>query len=183
MSSADILKAFEKLTSKMVKLEKKIKHMKKKGSSSSSSDSDSDAKPKRVASEGIKAWNAQVTAVLEEMRAEEWTHPETGKPVTRRDAMVEAARRRAESDPVAKAKYEAYRARVETKQAEKAEKAKAKGKKDDSDSESEDEKPTKKAKKVMKKKAESDSEDEKPTKKAKKVVKKKAESESDSDSD
>lgn len=173
MSSADILKAFEAMAKKMDKLNKKMKAIKK-GKHSSSSDSDSDAKPKRKVSEGTKAWNAEVTSILAEMRAEEWTHPETGKPAMRRDAMAEAARRRSESSPEALAKYTAYRERVEKKRAEKTKKA------SDSDSDSEDEKPVKKAKKTKKaKKAESDSEDEKPVKKAKKA--KKAESDSDSE--
>lgn len=55
-------------------------------------------KPKRVASDALKAWNAEVDKVKAEMIADGWTHPETGKPVTRKDAMQEASRRRA-ADP------------------------------------------------------------------------------------
>jgi hypothetical protein len=177
MSSADILKAFEAMAKKMDKLNKKMKAIKKgKHSSSSDSDSDSDAKPKRKVSEGTKAWNAEVTSILAEMREEGWTHPETGKPAMRRDAMAEAARRRSESSPEALAKYTAYRERVEKKRAEKTKKA------SDSDSDSEDEKPTKvKKEKKKAKKVESDSEDEKPTKVKKGKKAKKVESDSDSE--
>jgi hypothetical protein len=55
-------------------------------------------KPKRVASDALKAWNAYVDVVKADMLATQWTHPETGKPATRKDAMQEAKRRR-ETDP------------------------------------------------------------------------------------
>lgn len=57
-------------------------------------------KPKRVASDALKAWNAYVDQVKADMLNSGWTHPETGKPVTRKDAMQEASRRRA-TDPTA----------------------------------------------------------------------------------
>ncbi len=57
-------------------------------------------KPKRVASDALKAWNAYVDQVKADMLASGWTHPETGKAVTRKDAMQEASRRRA-TDPTA----------------------------------------------------------------------------------
>lgn len=55
-------------------------------------------KPKRVASDALKAWNAYVDLVKADMIATDWTHPETGKPATRKDAMQEAKLRR-ETDP------------------------------------------------------------------------------------
>ena len=55
-------------------------------------------KPKRTASDALKAWNAYVDLVKADMVATGWTHPETGKPVTRKDAMQEAKARR-ETDP------------------------------------------------------------------------------------
>ena len=55
-------------------------------------------KPKRQASEALKAWNAYVDKVKADMLTSGWTHPETGKPATRKDAMQEASRRRA-ADP------------------------------------------------------------------------------------
>jgi hypothetical protein len=191
MSTKDILKAFEAMTKKMAKLEKKIS--KKKASSSSSSDSD--AKPskkgsKRKMPEGVKAWNEEVKAVLAEMLEEGWTHPETGKPAIYKDALTEASRRRCEASPEAKAKYEAHRARVEARQKARA-KAKAKKEDSDSDSDSEEEKPKKKTAKKAKKPVLSDSdsdsssseEEKKPKKKAvKPATKKVAVPDSDSDS-
>ena len=55
-------------------------------------------KPKRQASDALKAWNAYVDKVKADMLASGWTHPETGKPVTRKDAMQEAKARR-DTDP------------------------------------------------------------------------------------
>ena len=63
--------------------------------------------PKKEVSEGVKAWNAVVAEVLEDMKASGWKHPETGKPVTRKDAMAEASKRKAEGDPEYAAKAEA----------------------------------------------------------------------------
>ena len=55
--------------------------------------------PKKEVSDGVKAWNAVVAEVLEDMKASGWTHPETGKPVTRKDAMSEASKRKSAEDP------------------------------------------------------------------------------------
>lgn len=55
-------------------------------------------KPKRQASEALKAWNAYVDKVKADMVTTGWTHPESGKPVTRKDAMIEAKARR-DTDP------------------------------------------------------------------------------------
>lgn len=55
-------------------------------------------KPKRQASDALKAWNAYVDKVKADMIATGWTHPETGKPATRKDAMQEAKARR-DTDP------------------------------------------------------------------------------------
>jgi len=63
--------------------------------------------PKKPVSEGVAAWNAVVAEVLEDMKASGWTHPETGKPVTRKDAMAEASKRKAADDPEYAAKAEA----------------------------------------------------------------------------
>ena len=65
------------------------------------------SKPKKEVSEGVKIWNATVAEVLEDMKASGWTHPETGKPVTRKDAMAEASKRKASEDPEYAAKAEA----------------------------------------------------------------------------
>ena len=63
--------------------------------------------PKKEVSAGVAAWNAVVAEVLEDMKASGWTHPETGKPVTRKDAMAEASKRKAAEDPEYAAKAEA----------------------------------------------------------------------------
>lgn len=55
-------------------------------------------KPKRAASEGQQAWIAFIKEVQADMQASGWTHPETGKPVSYKDAMQEASKRRA-ADP------------------------------------------------------------------------------------
>jgi hypothetical protein len=55
-------------------------------------------KPKRAASEGQMAWIAFVKEVQADMQASGWTHPETGKAATYKDAMSEASKRRA-ADP------------------------------------------------------------------------------------
>jgi hypothetical protein len=54
--------------------------------------------PKKEVSEGVAAWNLFVGEVLEEMKSSDWTHPETGKPATRKDAMAEASKRKAEGN-------------------------------------------------------------------------------------
>ena len=63
--------------------------------------------PKKEVSDGVKAWNATVGEVLEDMKKSDWTHPETGKSATRKDAMAEASKRKAEGDPEYAAKAEA----------------------------------------------------------------------------
>jgi len=63
--------------------------------------------PKKEVSDGVKAWNATVAEVLEDMKKSDWTHPETGKPATRKDAMAEASKRKAEGDPEYASKAEA----------------------------------------------------------------------------
>ena len=70
-------------------------------------------KPKRVASDALKAWNAFVDEVKADMASSAWVHPETGKPVTRRDAMVEASKRRAADPNAPKPKPKPVKAEVE----------------------------------------------------------------------
>ena len=55
-------------------------------------------KPKRVKTPAQEAWFAMIKEVQAEMEASGWTHPETGKPVTYKDAMQEASKRKA-ADP------------------------------------------------------------------------------------
>lgn len=65
---------------------------------------------------GKSSWNVEVDKVLEEMQAAAGE----GETVTYKMAFAEASRRKREGDPEAQAKYEAYRAKVEAKRAEKA---------------------------------------------------------------
>lgn len=48
-------------------------------------------KEKKVMSEGVRLWNVLITETLEKMKASGWTHPETGKPASRKDAMAAAS--------------------------------------------------------------------------------------------
>ena len=69
------------------------------------------AKPKKEVSAGVAAWNELVTETWEEMKAEGWSHPETGKPASRKDAMAEASKRKTEASPEAAAASAARRAK------------------------------------------------------------------------
>jgi hypothetical protein len=44
-------------------------------------------KEKKIMSEGVRLWNVLIAETLEQMKASGWTHPETGKPASRKDAM------------------------------------------------------------------------------------------------
>lgn len=48
-------------------------------------------KEKKIMSEGVRLWNVLIAETLEQMKASGWTHPETGKPATRKDAMAVAS--------------------------------------------------------------------------------------------
>jgi hypothetical protein len=76
--------------------------------------------PKKEVSAGVAAWNVFVGEVLEELKAEGWTHPETGKPVTRKDAMAEASKRKAEGNADYAAASAARRAKRDEQLAKKA---------------------------------------------------------------
>ena len=77
------------------------------------------AKPKKEVSAGVAAWNELVTETWEEMKAEAWSHPETGKPASRKDAMAEASKRKTEADPEAAAASAARRAKRDEQLAKK----------------------------------------------------------------
>ena len=47
--------------------------------------------PKKEVSEGVRLWNILIAETLEEMKAAGWTHPETGKTASRKDAMTAAS--------------------------------------------------------------------------------------------
>ena len=76
-------------------------------------------KPKKEVSAGVVAWNELVTQTWEEMKAEAWSHPETGKPASRKDAMAEASKRKTEADPEAAAASAARRAKRDEQLAKK----------------------------------------------------------------
>ena len=77
------------------------------------------AKPKKEVSAGVAAWNELVTETWEEMKADGWSHPETGKPASRKDAMAEASKRKTEADPEAAAASAARRAKRDEQLAKK----------------------------------------------------------------
>ena len=77
------------------------------------------AKPKKEVSAGVVAWNELVTETWEEMKADAWSHPETGKPASRKDAMAEASKRKTEADPEAAAAAAARRAKRDEQLAKK----------------------------------------------------------------
>ena len=77
------------------------------------------AKPKKEVSAGVVLWNELVTETWEEMKAEAWSHPETGKPPSRKDAMAEASKRKAEGNPEAAAASAARRAKRDEQLAKK----------------------------------------------------------------
>lgn len=89
----DILNTIHTLRAQLDSLEAKLSGRKVTAPSEPVAD-----KPKRGASDALKAWNAYVDQVKADMLASGWVHPETGKPVTRKDAMQEASKRRA-TDP------------------------------------------------------------------------------------
>jgi hypothetical protein len=76
--------------------------------------------PKKEVSAGVAAWNVFVGEVLEELKKEGWTHPETGKAVTRKDAMAEASKRKAEGNAEYAAASAARRAKRDEQLAKKA---------------------------------------------------------------
>jgi len=75
--------------------------------------------PKKEVSAGVAAWNAYVGEVLEELKKEGWTNPETGK-LTRKDAMAEASKRKAEGNAEYAAASAARRAKRDEQLAKKA---------------------------------------------------------------
>lgn len=88
---------------------------------------DAAPKPKREATDGQKAWIAFVKEVQADMQASGWTHPETGKPASYKDAMSEASKRRAADPNAPKPKPKAKpKAKDDASDGEPAEKPKRK---------------------------------------------------------
>lgn len=63
----------------------------KKAKKSTPTESEIPTKEKKPMSEGVRLWNVLIAETLEEMKTSGWTHPETGKPATRKDAMAVAS--------------------------------------------------------------------------------------------
>ena len=75
--------------------------------------------PKGEVPEHLKEWHSLVATVREEMTEAGWTHPDTGKPPSHRDAMAEASKRKdADATPEELAKKQAAAARKAAKKAE-----------------------------------------------------------------
>ena len=100
MSSVQILAAIQSLESQLAMLksmvqgpseQKKVQLPKEPVTAKKEKkEKDPDA-PKKEVSEGVRLWNILIAETLEEMKAAGWTHPETGKPASRKDAMTAAS--------------------------------------------------------------------------------------------
>ena len=99
MSSVQILAAIQSLESQLAMLksmvqgpsEKKVmKQQEPVKAKKEKKEKDPDA-PKKEVSEGVRLWNILIAETLEEMKAAGWTHPETGKTASRKDAMTAAS--------------------------------------------------------------------------------------------
>ena len=77
-------------------------------------------KPRRELSAGVLAWNKQVHETLDQMKADGWRHPQTGKEPIYRDALAEAARLRGLADPAIAAKQAEHKAKKAELKAKKA---------------------------------------------------------------
>ena len=100
MSSVQVLAAIQSLESQLAMLksmvqgsseQKKVQLPKEPVTAKKEKkEKDPDA-PKKEVSEGVRLWNILIAETLEEMKAAGWTHPETGKPASRKDAMTAAS--------------------------------------------------------------------------------------------
>jgi hypothetical protein len=97
MSSVQILAAIQSLESQLAMLKSMVQGPSEKKvaaepvkAKKEKKEKDPDA-PKKEVSEGVRLWNILIAETLEEMKAAGWTHPETGKPASRKDAMTAAS--------------------------------------------------------------------------------------------
>ena len=99
MSSVQILAAIQSLESQLAMLksmvqgpseQKVMKQQEPVKAKKEKKEKDPDA-PKKEVSEGVRLWNILIAETLEEMKAAGWTHPETGKTASRKDAMTAAS--------------------------------------------------------------------------------------------
>ena len=102
MSSVQILAAIQSLESQLAMLksmvqgpseQKVVKQQEPVKAKKEKKEKDPDA-PKKEVSEGVRLWNILIAETLEEMKAAGWTHPETGKTASRKDAMTAASARK-----------------------------------------------------------------------------------------
>ena len=97
MSSVQILAAIQSLESQLAMLKSMVQGPSEKKvaaepvkAKKEKKEKDPDA-PKKEVSEGVRLWNILIAETLEEMKAAGWTHPETGKTASRKDAMTAAS--------------------------------------------------------------------------------------------
>ena len=99
MSSVQILAAIQSLESQLAMLksmvqgpseQKVVKQQEPVKAKKEKKKKDPDA-PKKEVSPGVLLWNILIAETLEEMKAAGWTHPETGKTASRKDAMTAAS--------------------------------------------------------------------------------------------
>ena len=91
--STEILATIQNLESQLALLKKMLTPSvekavpAKKAKKSTPTESEIPTKEKKIMSEGVRLWNVLIAETLEQMKASGWTHPETGKPASRKDAM------------------------------------------------------------------------------------------------
>jgi hypothetical protein len=97
MSSVQILAAIQSLESQLAMLKSMVQGPSEQKvvaepvkAKKEKKEKDPDA-PKKEVSEGVRLWNILIAETLEEMKAAGWTHPETGKAASRKDAMTAAS--------------------------------------------------------------------------------------------
>lgn len=88
MSSVQILATIQNLEAQLAVLKSIVQEATPVKKAKKEKDPDA---PKKQPSEGVLRWNALIAETLEKMKADDWIHPETGKPATRKDAMAAAS--------------------------------------------------------------------------------------------
>lgn len=108
MSSVQILATIQSLESQLALLKSmvqgsaappKVEVSKPKAKKVKDEEAPKEQKEKKPMSEGVRLWNVLIAETLEQMKASGWTHPETGKPATRKDAMAAASASKKSAPP------------------------------------------------------------------------------------
>lgn len=108
MSSVQILAMIQSLESQLALLKSmvqgsaappKVEVSKPKAKKVKDEEAPKEQKEKKPMSEGVRLWNVLIAETLEQMKASGWTHPETGKPATRKDAMAAASASKKSAPP------------------------------------------------------------------------------------